>query len=472
MKHPSASKWTYGLKGRAGTSAGRLWLLTLLSLSAVLLLAACASHTPAPPASPSSVLNTVSGLQAASVVDVRQVRRALTAEEAKDYLGNGVCASCHKDVALAHERSTHAHTLRPVMLQKDGPFFRSTQSITDPALGCTYSTFVSEGKCVFQGRNARGASGLPVAYVMGSGHNAYTYLSLSDPRGWIELRLSYYEKAKKWDYTPAQLPGVKLERAAGRIQSGAMLTSCLLCHVTTLRQLPAPLGPDGLPTDEGPPDMKNSLLGVGCERCHGPGRAHVDQALKAHASTPELLARAKAAGQTYGMEDLHKATPDVINTLCGACHRTVANAESSDPHTEMNLSRFQGVALSRSPCYQKSGTLSCLTCHDSHRNANSNPAYYDAICLTCHSGDRQGDKEREGTGGTQSTIENRQSKIPSSLIPHPSSLRVCPVNPRAGCTGCHMPKQTIADIPHVRYSTHWIKVWQDAPTFRNQAHPH
>ena len=447
MKHPSTSKWTYGLKGCAGTGTGRLWLLTLLSLAAVLLLAACASHNPAPPRSPLSV----PGLQAASVVDVRQVRRALTAEEAKDYLGNGVCASCHKDIAANHERSTHAHTLRPVTLQKDGPFFRSTQSLTDTSLGCEYSTFVSEGKCVFRGRNALGKSDLPVAYVMGSGHNAYTYLSLNDPRGWVELRLSYYEKAKKWDYTPAQLPGANLDRAAGRIQSGVMLTSCLLCHVTTLRQEPAPLGPDGLPAGEGPPDMKNSLLGVGCERCHGPGRAHVEQALKAQASTPELLARAKTAGQTYGMEDLHKATPDAITTLCGACHRTVANAESSDPHTEMNLSRFQGVALSRSRCYQKSGTLSCLTCHDSHRNANSDPAFYDAVCLTCHSGDRKGEKEkrRKGEEETQSEIGNRKSEIG----------KVCPVNPRAGCTGCHMPQQTIADIPHVRYTNHWIKVW-------------
>ncbi len=433
-------------------------LLILLSLVAVLLLAACASHSPAPPASPLPAPDVVSGLQTASVVDVRQVRRALTTDEAKDYLGNGVCASCHKEVASAHERSTHAHTLRPVTLQKDGPFFRSTQSMTDASLGCAYSTFVSEGKCVFRGRNALGKSDLPAAYVMGSGHNAYTYLSLNDPRGWVELRLSYYDKAKKWDYTPGQLPGANLDRAAGRIQAGAMLTGCLLCHVTTLRQEPAPLGPDGLPTGEGPPDMKNSLLGVGCERCHGPGRAHVDQALKARATTPELLARAKSAGQTYGMEDLHKATPDAINTLCGACHRTIANAESSDPHTEMNLSRFQGVALSRSRCYQKSGTLSCLTCHDSHRNADTNLAHNDAICLTCHSGDRKGDKEkrRQGEEETHSPTTNHQP---------PTTNAVCPVNPRTGCTGCHMPQQTIADIPHVRYTNHWIKVW---PTSQSQ----
>lgn len=182
MKHPSTSKWTYGLRGCARSGAGRLLLLILLSLVAVLLLAACASHSPAPPASPLPAPDVVSGLQTASVVDVRQVRRALTTDEAKDYLGNGVCASCHKEVASAHERSTHAHTLRPVTLQKDGPFFRSTQSMTDASLGCAYSTFVSEGKCVFRGRNALGKSDLPAAYVMGSGHNAYTYLSLNDPR--------------------------------------------------------------------------------------------------------------------------------------------------------------------------------------------------------------------------------------------------------------------------------------------------
>ena len=460
--------WTDRKTACARSGAGRLGLLALLSLPLVVLLAACASHSPSSSASaPISPGASSTSPSSTTVVDVRQTRRALTAEEAKDYLGNAVCASCHKDIARTHDKSTHAHTLRPVMLTKDGPFFRSTQALRDPALNCTYSTAVADGKCVFQGRNARGISSLPAAYVMGSGHNAYTYLSLDDPRGWVELRLSYYEKAGKWDWTPTQLPGVQLERAAGKIQSGEALTSCLLCHVTTLRQQPAPLGPDGLPAGTGSPDMQNSLLGVGCERCHGPGRAHVEQAMRAQASTPTLLARAKTAGQTYGMENLSRATPDAITTLCGACHRTVANADPADPHTETNLSRFQGVALARSACYRKSGTLSCLTCHDAHRNSDTTPAHYDAVCLQCHAGKREkGNEESQGiahrTQGTEQFL---------SAINHQLST-TCPVNPRANCTACHMPKQTVADIPHVRYTTHWIKVWRDKPAESYQAKTH
>ena len=263
-------------------------------------------------------------------------------------------------------------------------------------------------------------------------------LNRDDQNGWVELRLSYYPKLKRWNFTPGQMPGTPLGSVMGREQSGAVLTNCLLCHSTVLRMGDA----TGLPPGSVRPDMAASHLGIGCERCHRPGRAHVEAAMQGHASDASAIARAKATHQTFGMEDLGRATPQQINTLCGFCHRTMENANVALPQIKMNMPRFQGVALAQSACYQKSNALSCLTCHNAHGDTDQKPVRYEAVCLHCHSG--------KSTG-----------KTIASFPPLPASAfgKTCPVNARTSCVGCHMPRQTIGDISFLRYTNHWIKVW-------------
>ena len=468
-------------------SAAWLWLLFLL-MAVVLTLAACGAPSYKSAASAGNGSHTrgtgtdnttadgvavnrsggngagkeaAPALSAADDVDVRQVRRALTEQEAASYLGDAVCGACHKTAAKAHNLSRHAHTLRAVTLTQDGSNFRTTQAITDASLHYTYTLAVAKGKCVLRGRNARGQGDLSADYVMGSGHNAYTYLNRDDSKGWVELRVSYYPKSHRWDYTPSQLPGTQLSRAAGRVQSKAMLTSCLLCHTTVLRATSQTI-PTANPTnmsqtsanglldasgDDPMPDIAASRLGVGCERCHGPGRAHVKLVTQAGraAFSPSDSAR---SGQhnAYGMEDLHRASPERINTICGYCHRTAENAPESDPHTETNISRFQGVALSRSACYQKSGALSCLTCHDAHSNANPSLSRNDAICLRCHT----------TAAGDHSNVQTASQMAASAVQRVPG--KVCPINTHSGCTTCHMPKAS-GIMPYSLFTNHWIKVW-------------
>ena len=115
------------------TGTRKLWLLLALTAGALLALAACAprpSLAPAPPPPQPSQAQTAKPL--VPVADVRTERRALSAEEARDYLGDAVCASCHKDIAALHARSRHAHTLRPVSTTQDGQFFRKAPAVKDP----------------------------------------------------------------------------------------------------------------------------------------------------------------------------------------------------------------------------------------------------------------------------------------------------------------------------------------------------
>src|SRR5207244_4361546 len=103
---------------------------------------------------------------------------------------------------------------------------------------------------------------------------------------------------------------------------------------------------------------EQSLLGVGCERCHGPGRAHVAAVPKGSRLSSESDLR---------MSDLARDRKRVTMELCGQCHTSPLGDDLGNPTVSSNLARLQGPALALSACYQKSD-LSCVTCHDPHHD--------------------------------------------------------------------------------------------------------
>jgi hypothetical protein len=111
--------------------------------------------------------------------------------------------------------------------------------------------------------------------------------------------------------------------------------------------------------------------------------------------------------------------------LCGQCHR---HPETGKPEMirrdNPEIVRYQPVGLMQSKCYRGSrGALSCVTCHDPHARASTDQATYEAACLACH-------------------------RNPSQAT--------CPVSPRAGCIGCHMPRRDSGQ--NVLFVDHWIGV--------------
>jgi hypothetical protein len=400
----------------------RRWISVMLIVLTTGLFSACASLKP-PPTAPSPT--PVVAETPAHAVDVRWMRRTLSADEAADYVGDAACAGCHPKIAQQQARTRHNDTLRATTAKVDGSYFKSSQKLVDKTIPATYSTVVKDGICQMHMESQYGNGDVPANWAIGSGKNARTFLSRVEKANWAVLRLTYYTGAKRWNYTPAQAPGADLTTVAGKLQSEAEVVNCLSCHVTVMR------------TGDGEPDMTHTQPGVGCERCHGPGKAHVDS------FKPGAVKTAAAT-----MEKLHTATPAYINKLCGACHRDDTNSQAGDPHVEHDLARFEGVALARSPCYIKSGALSCTTCHDPHSDADPVPANTDRVCLSCHAGPTKSTAAVSAQG------------------------RLCPVNPRTGCTPCHMPRQSIAGIPYARFTQHLIKVWKPLPTAHNTAkHP-
>jgi hypothetical protein len=156
-------------------------------------------------------------------------------------------------------------------------------------------------------------------------------------------------------------------------------------------------------------------MGIGCETCHGPGRAHV--------------AAAEAGGKPADIEGMRDWRATRVNELCGECHRTARDINADDGVSMYMTQRFQPYGLMKSRCFRESDDqLSCITCHNPHRNVEKQAAPYERACLSCH-----GRK--------------------------PKQTR-CPVNARAGCVGCHMPQREF--IPGISMADHYIRVFPGA----------
>lgn len=340
----------------------------------------------------------------------------LSISEATKYAGDAACKDCHAAIFLSYEKTHHEDTFRAVRTGREGAMFRKGGNLMDSRRHIRYTPSVENGACILSGADGVNQGELPASYVIGSADNGYTFFSHGSPDKWTELRLSFYPHEGKWSFTPNQAPSNEISSPAGIEFATPVMAACLRCHTTYL------VG------DNTHIDLSASHLGIGCEACHGPARAHV---------TAETAQPASESGTT--MEQLSAAPASRIESLCGECHKEVGKSAGEKRNLEEQLARLQAVALERSACYLKSAAMSCTTCHDPHGNVSRDENRYRNICLSCHGGP---------------PVHPRGRPRP----PLRESTRPCPVQPAGNCIPCHMPRQSIG-IRSVTSTNHWIKAW-------------
>ncbi len=371
--------------------------------------AACGPHAaaPVPPAAPPANRTVASQMGAVAI--------ATSAAEIARYTGDAACAACHPDMAHKHRASGHARTLAPVRLSTDGPAFAAGNSVRDTTSDTVYRAAVADGRCVLTSDGPAGKIVIPAEWAIGSGKHGKTFLGREAGTQWATLRLSLYSQLRGWDFTPEQRPDpAQPGQLNGHPLTVDQVQSCLSCHATTLTMTAAG------------PDPAQTRCGVGCERCHGPGRRHI-------ATVKAMTSRVQ--GQDMGIADLKHVPQSQASALCGSCHRTETTPGPNDTDPDHLLVRFKSTALELSACYRKSGTLTCTDCHDPHTNTSTDTAAYERVCLRCHT----------SSGGN--------AQAPGA------SKKICPVNPKNGCIGCHMPAQGTPTFPHMTMHNHFIKVW-------------
>jgi hypothetical protein len=316
----------------------------------------------------------------------------------EEFLGDEACRGCHSAEFDDHRGSRHAKTIFAATRQELGRLAPPAGPIAGTGVQVDAE---GDGFAVKLAVGSEAAQRLDLA--LGSGKTGMTYVSLPTRDSLVEIHQSYFPARRQWYVTPGQ------ERepagSVGKTFPPFAARQCLLCHVTAL------------PPDTVVPEKR--FFGVGCESCHGPGKRHV--------------AAVRAGGSDLQMERATKWSAQQVVDLCGKCHRTAANmgAGAGDSH------RFQPYGLMLSRCYRESeGRLSCGNCHDPHRDAETSERVYVAACLKCHS--------------------------PAAASAAGSGRRVgiCPINPKDGCVGCHMPKGEVFATSNVptRMADHHIRI--------------
>jgi predicted CXXCH cytochrome family protein len=345
---------------------------------------------------------------------------------AKDYAGARSCAACHQEI---YEQQSHSHMANALKTVEEfqrvkGPLPEGT--VHDRVNNIDYHIVrAADGLSLRVSRGSESTE-LPMHYALGSGANGISFLH-ELTGAVLELRVSFYPETNDWDLTPGQVDlrsidtdGVHppaLHQTGGRRFAKQSSDNCLNCHTTLLAYT------------EDRVDRAGSHFGVTCERCHGPGREHVEAELQGISHPP----RNWQVEADLNRLNLDSPDPAVRATkremrLCGECH-----GGSKTDAEDMQLSRFHVAALMASKCYaQVPAMLRCTDCHDPHGSAIRGDAEpYNQVCLACH-----GDPADQATKRVHPAQPG-----PDRLKQFTFSGRVCTVESRGDCIRCHMPRR-------------------------------
>jgi hypothetical protein len=204
-------------------------------------------------------------------------------------------------------------------------------------------------------------------------------------------------------------------RAVGSDEIGR----CFSCHTTGT-------------VKDGRVQENTGTLGVTCEACHGPGKKHVAAMETAQLSgVPHL-------GESAVFDPSRLSPMDSVD-FCGACHGTWWDVRLSGVRGVSNV-KAQPYRLESSKCWGKGDArLTCVACHDPHKEVSSDPASYDQNCLACH-------------------IASTSTKADTA-----HSGAACPVETK-NCVSCHMPKVFVPEMQY-KFTDHRIRIARQDETY-------
>jgi predicted CXXCH cytochrome family protein len=343
------------------------------------------------------------------------------------YVDPAVCAGCHAEIAKTYRLTGMGRSFSRPRVED----FKTPSSYYHPASDRYYAVSARDGK-IYQRRHQAGFAGKEtnaveksIDYVVGSGDHARTYLHRNAENKLIELPVSWYaENGGTWAMSPGY------DRADHQDFRRAIGNDCMFCHNGY---------PAGKASDTNEPVFTGSLPeGIDCQRCHGPGRAHV--ASKGAAKTivnPAKLDRDRQLDvcMQCHLETTSLALPNSIRHYergpysyqPGEPLGNYATFFDHAPGTGFD-DRFevahQAYRLRRSACFRES-QMTCTTCHDPHQEqaGKQAEAHYVAVCKGCHAA-------------------AHAAGVPAG---------------GGNCIDCHMPKRRTEDVVHVVMTDHFIQ---------------
>lgn len=357
------------------------------------------------------------------------------------FVGSENCIQCHAELVKLHWQTAHFKSSALADINSVKAPLKESRNRLDIDNGSFLILNHRKGQFfeeTYETSNKVPKTTRPIDMVIGSGTKGQTYLTWSQD-SLYQLHLSYFSETNQLIKSPgtANLPQKSLRRVN---------TKCLECHTTFVKST-------ALYGMGNTYDRNQMLLGIDCERCHGPAKQHLEQL-----TNPNQEAEHNADFIQYGQ--LSRAQR---MDMCALCHSGIRVDKKppfeflvgdklndfSFPQSEsINLQEAdvhgnQHLLLTNSACFEKSEIMDCTTCHNPHKNQRGQTQTFNQKCMECHDG-----------------MKNTECSSPNSRMPN------------TNCINCHMPllpstnmfveTGLMAEKRAVKVRSHWIKVYADS----------
>ena len=374
-------------------------------------------------------------------------KRLLTAGADDGYVDAQVCAGCHTEISTTFRQTGMGRSFARMTPRNAGADFSGANTYDHQASSRHYKAYQRDGK-FFQRRHQVGSNGgeinvveKEIHYVIGSGNHARSYLHRTPSGKLLQLPLTWYaEKGGYWAMSPGY------DQPAHQGFRRAVDFECMACHNAYPEIEAGADAPGRTPVFPG-----RIPEGIDCQRCHGPGRAHVE-ALQ-NAAPPERIRSAivnparlsfdrelEVCMQCHLETTSRKLPHSIVRAERGlfsyrpgesladfVLHFDHAPGSGEDDKFEVVQSVYR---LRQSKCFiESAGAMTCATCHDPHHAPRGEEAaqHYSKACRNCH------------------------SQVIDGMImagKHPQA---------AECVSCHMPSRRAEDAVHSVMVDHLIQ---------------
>ncbi|MCF8429743.1 MAG: tetratricopeptide repeat protein [Bacteroidia bacterium] len=364
------------------------------------------------------------------------------------YVGMQQCRACHAAIYNSFIETGMGKSFDLATPQKSSADFTKHHVVFDKFKNLYYHPYWENNVMYIleyrlQGNDTIYKRTEKVDYIIGSGQHTNSHLM--NVNGYIyQLPLTWYAQLQKWDLPPG------FENGNNSRFSRTIEFECMSCH----NAFPSV-------TDFTANKFVNIPNGIDCERCHGPGEAHLKDKLAGN-----LVDTAHEID--YTIVNPKKLSWERQIDVCQRCHLQ-GNSILKEGKTfkdfkpgmvlsdfwEVYMPKYKGQndefimashaqRLQLSKCFIESNkqnktagknfetmNLTCITCHNPHVSVKkTGTQIFNNACIKCHSSSSQ-------TICTE-TEKNRMVK-------------------QNDCASCHMPRSGTLDIPHVSVHDHWIK---------------
>ncbi|HEV3139790.1 MAG TPA: ammonia-forming cytochrome c nitrite reductase subunit c552 [Vicinamibacterales bacterium] len=381
---------------------------------------------------------------------------------ADGYVGAAACASCHASIHDTWKSGRHSKMLQPATAASvKGDFAQTTVTLRGQRYALRARNgeyFIAESELTGKEQEHR------IDFTLGS-RRIQHYLTTVDRGRIVVMAPSWDVQRQEWFHNVEIIRPDEDDRLVVQQWN----RSCVGCHVSRQDQR----------YDAATHTYATQWMdfGTSCERCHGPGRAHI----AAHA------ARANAPAPDRSIVRPTRLTAEASTGVCAQCHslRTAINpgyaagddyadffvpvleyAPYARPHASKDPPywadgrprRFSNdaIGLWQSACYLRGGAT-CTNCHadphlpDIDRNPQLAPNASNALCAKCHQDVAASvtthSRHRAASGGSScvechmpKTVVSIKSTMRDHTIGVPAPENTVAFGIPNACTECHKDK--------------------------------